>query len=88
MPTSVSYTIYRKTSAVLIDDANQPVSVLVRCGVQPANGPKSALQLWFTKLDHAEQVAMNGAATFVVIPTSNHHELSPKVEAQPRLVFS
>lgn len=84
----VSYTIYRATQ--VHESGAEPgvlATALIRCGAQNANGPKRALSDWFDKLTLDQQVAMNGAAKFVVVPTGNHHELSPRVEAQPRLVF-
>lgn len=86
MPTSVSYTIYR--SALVSEGGSaEPVAALIRCAIWDANGPKRALIDWFDSLPLAVQQTMNGDAHFVVIPTNNHHDLSPVVQASPRLVF-
>lgn len=88
---SVSYTIYRvvrvTASQVFGEDKSGVADVLLRCGAQDANGPKQALMAWFDKISFEEQVKMNGEAKFVVVPTGNHHELQPKVQSAPRLVF-
>lgn len=83
-----SYTIFRQVKMVDPTDGDlNTVDALMLCGSRTANSPRRALSDWFDSLPYPQQAEMDGDATFIVLASSMCHELAPRVEAHPRLVF-